>query len=117
MIDDFKKFFGIFYDKSLSLLITHAKISGLWYYSSSFPNYPLATLIGSPNYGYRSVEKDLEAQVTIVSKNKYLQKALHNEHMRLQESSAKVMDETFFKPERVVPRWVKLIVGTCRRFF
>ena len=90
---------------------------GMWYYASSLPNYPIATLIGSPNYGYRSTEKDLEAQLTIVSKNNSVQKALHQEHKRLLDMSEKVRDETFLKPERVVPRWVKLIVGTCRRFF
>ena len=89
----------------------------MWYYSSSNPNHPIATLIGSPNYGYRSTEKDLEAQLTIVSKSGNVQKALHNEHKRLLDCSEKVIDETFFKPERVVPRWVKFIVGTCRRFF
>ena len=90
---------------------------GMWYYSSSVLKFPIATLIGSPNYGYRSTEKDLEAQLTIVSKNNNVQKALHQEHKRLLDLSEKVRDETFLKPERVVPRWVKLIVGTCRRFF
>merc|ERR1719415_368739 len=37
---------------------------GMWYYPTSILHYPIATLIGSPNFGYRSIEKDLEAQVT-----------------------------------------------------
>merc|ERR1719384_1888781 len=49
----------------------HAK--GMWYYSSSNPTHPIATLIGSPNFGYRSTEKDLEAQLTLVTKNNNLQ--------------------------------------------
>ena len=89
----------------------------MWYYSSSFPNHPIATLIGSPNFGYRSTEKDLEAQLTLVTKNNNLQKSLHHEQKRLLDLSVKVVDQTFLSPERVVPRWVKLIVGTCRRFF
>ena len=89
----------------------------MWYYPSGKLSYPIATLIGSPNFGYRSVEKDLEAQVTIVTKNVNLQKALHNEQKRLYERSLKVTNETFLKPERIVPRWVKIIAGTCRKFF
>ena len=89
----------------------------MWYYSSSFQNHPIATLIGSPNFGYRSTEKDLEAQLTIVTKNNNLQKSLHHEQKRLLDLSVKVNDQTYLSPERVVPRWVKLIVGTCRRFF
>ena len=89
----------------------------MWYYSSPGVNYPIATLIGSPNYGYRSTEKDLESQLTIVTKNENLQKDLHNEQKRLFQSSVKVTDETFSKPERIVPRWVKMVVGACRRFF
>ena len=90
---------------------------GMWYYPACSPNNPIATLIGSPNYGYRSVEKDLEAQLTIVTKNKNLQSALHIEQKRFLESSVSVTPETYLKPDRIVPRWVKLIVGTCRKFF
>ena len=89
----------------------------MWYYSTPVAKYPIATLIGSPNYGYRSTEKDLEAQLTIVTKNENLQKELYNEQKRLFESSIKVTDDTFLNPERLVPRWVKMVVGACRRFF
>ena len=58
----------------------HAK--GLWYYLPESA-YPIATMVGSANYGYRSVEKDLEAQFTIVTRNEHLQKALHEESQRL----------------------------------
>ena len=88
----------------------------MWYYPSN-SNYPLATMIGSPNYGYRSTVKDLEAQVTIVTKNKNLQRALHEEQKHFFDSSLKVSDDTFNKQERLVPRWVKLVVGACKRFF
>ena len=90
---------------------------GMWYYPTSISHYPIATLIGSPNFGYRSIEKDLEAQVTLVTKNQNLQKALHSENQKLFEHSTRVTKETFSTPDRIVPRWVKIIVGTCRKFF
>ena len=47
-------------------LVKHITLTkqGLWYYLPE-SKYPIATMVGSANYGYRSVEKDLEAQVTI----------------------------------------------------
>ena len=69
--------------------------------------YPIATMVGSANYGYRSVEKDLEAQVTIVTKNEELQKTLHNEQIRLFQSSEAVNEETLTEKKRPIPFWVK----------
>lgn len=33
-------------------------------------------MIGSPNFGYRSVHRDLEAQIAIVTENEELQRQL-----------------------------------------
>uniref|UniRef100_A0A8C8S5M5 CDP-diacylglycerol--glycerol-3-phosphate 3-phosphatidyltransferase n=1 Tax=Pelusios castaneus TaxID=367368 RepID=A0A8C8S5M5_9SAUR len=52
----------------------HAK--GLWLYLAG-SRLPCLTLIGSPNFGYRSVHRDLEAQVAIVTENRALQQQLH----------------------------------------
>lgn len=38
---------------------------------------PCLTLIGSPNFGYRSVHRDLEAQIAIVTESPALQRELH----------------------------------------
>ncbi|XP_040438173.1 CDP-diacylglycerol--glycerol-3-phosphate 3-phosphatidyltransferase, mitochondrial isoform X2 [Falco naumanni] len=57
----------------------HAK--GLWLYLAG-SNLPCLTLIGSPNFGYRSVHRDLEAQVAIVTENTALQQQLHQEASR-----------------------------------
>eukprot|EP00850_Spirogloea_muscicola_P023193 SM000336S12816 [mRNA] locus=s336:98261:99673:- [translate_table: standard] len=54
----------------------HAK--GLWV-SSTKGEAPYVTAIGSPNYGYRSQERDLEAQFTLVTSNPSLQAALREE--------------------------------------
>jgi CDP-diacylglycerol---glycerol-3-phosphate 3-phosphatidyltransferase len=37
---------------------------------------PAMTLVGSPNFGYRSSERDLEAQVIMVTDNAKLQESL-----------------------------------------
>lgn len=50
--------------------------AGLWLYLAG-SSLPCLTLIGSPNFGYRSVHRDLEAQVAIVTENKALQQQLH----------------------------------------
>lgn len=48
---------------------------GLWYYLRG-QDRPCLTLIGSPNFGYRSVHRDLEAQIAIVTENEGLQAQL-----------------------------------------
>lgn len=49
--------------------------AGLWYYHRG-QQRPCLTLIGSPNFGYRSVHRDLEAQIAIVTENEELQRQL-----------------------------------------
>lgn len=49
--------------------------AGLWYYVGGRDS-PCLTLIGSPNFGYRSVHRDLEAQIAIVTENEELQMQL-----------------------------------------
>jgi CDP-diacylglycerol--glycerol-3-phosphate 3-phosphatidyltransferase len=51
----------------------HAK--GLWYFPENSRS-PCLTIIGSSNFSYRSVNRDLEAQFVIFSKNTNLQKKL-----------------------------------------
>ena len=78
---------------------------------------PSATLVGSPNFGYRSVEKDLEAQITIVTTNTELRTALHAEQERLFDNSKVVSEDTFQEKDRIIPNWVKLVVAMGRNFF
>jgi len=94
----------------------HAK--GLWFSSNNvWNNLPCLTMIGSPNFGYRSVDKDLETQVTILTKNKNLKEQLSLERDKLYEMGSVVTKETFKDPERRVPKWVKTVVGLARKFF
>lgn len=53
-----------------NLPVSH--FSGLWYYVGR-SDRPCLTLIGSPNFGHRSVHRDLEAQIAIVTENEELQ--------------------------------------------
>ncbi|XP_046433803.1 CDP-diacylglycerol--glycerol-3-phosphate 3-phosphatidyltransferase, mitochondrial [Neodiprion fabricii] len=92
----------------------HAK--GLWY-SLPGEQKPCLTLIGSPNFGYRSVRKDLETQVALITRNEDLQTALEAEHTRLFSRAKPVDGRTFKARDRVVPTWVVAMVVLFRYFF
>ena len=68
-------------------------------------------------YIYRSVEKDLEAQFTIVTRNETLQKALHEESERLFEHSKAVKDSKSIGGGERIPLWVNCVVDLFRKFF
>lgn len=86
----------------------HAK--GLWYYSPN-SNYPCMTIIGSPNFGERSVTKDLETQLVIVTENETLQKEMHQECQGLYKMGLPA------ETERKVPFWVYTFVALFRSYF
>ncbi|XP_001605516.1 CDP-diacylglycerol--glycerol-3-phosphate 3-phosphatidyltransferase, mitochondrial [Nasonia vitripennis] len=92
----------------------HAK--GLWY---SMPNEqkPSFTLIGSPNFGYRSVERDLETQIAVMTRNEKLQESLKKEYERLFDSAKPVTQRTFSQRDRVPPAWVRMVVLFFRYYF
>jgi CDP-diacylglycerol--glycerol-3-phosphate 3-phosphatidyltransferase len=54
--------------------VFHAK--GVWLYSKLQPNTPFATYVGSSNFGQRSVDRDVEAQMLIVSTDPQLQMSM-----------------------------------------
>ncbi len=74
-------------------------------------------MIGSPNFGHRSQERDLEAQVTLVTRCAALRRALHREQRALFAPSDLVTEGTFHRPERFVPYWVRTVVALYRNFF
>uniref|UniRef100_A0AAQ6IE12 CDP-diacylglycerol--glycerol-3-phosphate 3-phosphatidyltransferase n=1 Tax=Anabas testudineus TaxID=64144 RepID=A0AAQ6IE12_ANATE len=92
----------------------HAK--GLWYYLQG-QDRPCLTLIGSPNFGYRSVHRDLEAQIAIVTENEELQCQLQEEQEMLYQRSTEVSRSTFERPDRHVKLWVKLVTPFIKNFF
>ncbi|XP_005097727.1 CDP-diacylglycerol--glycerol-3-phosphate 3-phosphatidyltransferase, mitochondrial [Aplysia californica] len=89
---------------------------GLWYY---LPGHalPSLTLVGSPNFGYRSVYRDLECQVAIVTENKGLQEQLREEHVNMYSSSSPVTEATFHRRDRHVPLWTRLVTSVIKHFF
>ncbi|XP_038591222.1 CDP-diacylglycerol--glycerol-3-phosphate 3-phosphatidyltransferase, mitochondrial isoform X2 [Micropterus salmoides] len=92
----------------------HAK--GLWYYLQG-QDRPCLTLIGSPNFGYRSVHRDLEAQIAIITENEELQSQLQEEQETLYQCSTEVSGSTFERPDRHVKLWVKLVTPLIKNFF
>lgn len=89
----------------------HAK--GMWYYLPS-STLPSLILIGSSNFGERSVNRDLESQVCLVTTNRRLRERLHKENELLfnQSSTAERQITT-----RSIPRWVRAVVQIFRNFF
>ncbi|KAJ2206101.1 CDP-diacylglycerol--glycerol-3-phosphate 3-phosphatidyltransferase [Coemansia sp. RSA 521] len=78
---------------------------GVW----SYLNQPLPqlTMIGSPNYGYRSIYRDLEAQVTVVPGNTQLQKDIHQEALGLLAHSKIVSQDELKQRTRGSPLWLR----------
>ncbi|KAJ9600809.1 hypothetical protein L9F63_001021 [Diploptera punctata] len=90
----------------------HAK--GLWY-TLPDQHLPMLTFVGSPNFGNRSVSRDLETQIVIVTKNTRLQNKLLEERERLYASGTQFSSETLSEPDRRnVPLWVHLAVRLFR---
>ncbi|ENN73939.1 CDP-diacylglycerol--glycerol-3-phosphate 3-phosphatidyltransferase, mitochondrial isoform X2 [Dendroctonus ponderosae] len=83
---------------------------GLWYYPPK-SKYPCLTMVGSPNFGDRSVTKDLETQLVIVSENPQLRKQMHEESERLYGRG--LIADT----KREVPLWVNTFVSLFRSYF
>ncbi|KAK7081920.1 CDP-diacylglycerol--glycerol-3-phosphate 3-phosphatidyltransferase [Halocaridina rubra] len=88
---------------------------GLWYYQPG-ASLPCLTMIGSPNFGRRSVHRDLESQVVIVTGNTGLQSVLHQEQQYLYSSASLVTRQTFSHPDRLVPLWVRFVIPIVKLF-
>ncbi|CAJ0635933.1 5499_t:CDS:2 [Entrophospora sp. SA101] len=89
----------------------HAK--GLWYYFNN-NKYPSLTLIGSSNYGYRSIKRDLELQNILITSNKNLQNLLHKELKNINKFTQQVTNETFKSKDRKIPLLVKIATKSIK---
>lgn len=67
--------------------------------------------------GYRSVNRDLETQIAVITKNEKLQNALHEEQERLFSCAKPVTIKTFSQQDRIPPAWVCAIVLFFRCYF
>ncbi|MCL4142548.1 UNVERIFIED_CONTAM: hypothetical protein GTU68_025767 [Idotea baltica] len=92
----------------------HAK--GLWYFPEGDAT-PSTTLIGSPNFGYRSVYRDLETQLLVSTTCPALRQDLAKEQLLLYDTSSQVTASTFDHKDRLVPLWVKLVTYFMKFFF
>lgn len=99
------------YEYERELWTYHAK--GLWYYPAG-SSLPYMTVIGSSNYGERSVNRDLESQICLVTTNKSLQKSLKDEYDHLTQYAATAENQLV---TRFVPKWVRTVVFLFKNFF
>ena len=75
------------------------------------------TLIGSPNFGFRSVSRDLEAQLAVVTENETLRQQLDDERKRLYSRTSTVSEQTFMDDDHIVPNWVGMVTGWIKNYF
>ncbi|KJH53423.1 phospholipase D domain protein [Dictyocaulus viviparus] len=89
----------------------HAK--GLWIETAT----QTATLIGSSNFGYRSVDRDLEAQVLLVTSNERLREQLREERAHLFDFTSILDEVTFKRGDHHIPAVVRILARFVRSFF
>ncbi|KAI9506238.1 hypothetical protein BX070DRAFT_187233 [Coemansia spiralis] len=77
---------------------------GVWCYLDQ--RLPQMTMIGSPNYGYRSIYRDLEAQLTLIPGNAELQTAIHQEALYLLSHSKMVSESELSARTYDAPMWL-----------
>ncbi|KAJ2745950.1 CDP-diacylglycerol--glycerol-3-phosphate 3-phosphatidyltransferase [Coemansia sp. BCRC 34301] len=81
---------------------------GVWCYLDQ--KLPQLTMIGSPNYGYRSIYCDLETQITLIpgtlASHKQLQADLHQEALSLLSHSKMVTEVGLGQRIRESPLWL-----------
>ena len=87
---------------------------GLWYSQTSLP---CLTMVGSPNFGYRSERRDLESQIVVLTRNSELQERLGEEEERLYSPANMVEASTWKEEDREVPTWVQFVVKFARKWF
>lgn len=90
---------------------------GIWI-QTSVPEPTLITNIGSPNFGSRSVLRDLESQCFIVTKNTELMERFEQEQNAMFASSTRVSKDTFLEQssDRQLPFYVSALDSLTRRF-
>lgn len=89
----------------------HAK--GIWNYSHN-EKLPSLTVVGSSNYGERSVNRDLEAQICVLTRNLSLKKQLQDECDHLYQYGR---ISNFELARRDIPNWVRAVVWLFKNFF
>jgi hypothetical protein len=96
--------------------IATLKAKGLWAYLPGAPT-PAVSFIGSPNFGARSSERDLECQVAVLTDDLSLREAFHCERGGLYRRGEAVTASTFERPDRQVKWWEFLMGSALAGFF
>ena len=91
----------------------HAK--GIWLYLPG-QQLPSVSLIGSPNFGYRSLERDLEAQIMLVTRNETLRRQMHQELEGISTHCERVTETLFLRKDRRTSFLVQLAMLFGRSF-
>ena len=81
------------------------------------PDGPILTLIGSPNFGKRSVFRDMEAQLGIISCDPRLKRDLIAERDRMAACTTIVHENTYAEEEREIKWWVWGIATFMNQLF
>ncbi|RKP22342.1 hypothetical protein SYNPS1DRAFT_32076 [Syncephalis pseudoplumigaleata] len=93
----------------------HAK--GFWLepYASDHSSGAMLTTIGSPNFGYRSFERDVEAQAWIYSEDATLYKQWQQDIAHIRQYTHAVSLADLNHRSRGNPYWVPLATRAIRR--
>ena len=67
--------------------------------------------------GARSIQRDLEAQLAIITNNDELRQKFHRERLQLYQYGNIVTSETFKHFSRAPPIWAPLFMKVFRNFF
>lgn len=67
--------------------------------------------------GARSIQRDLEAQLAILTNNKELRLKFHRERLKLFQHGSLITSETFKQTARIAPFWGPLFMRLFRNFF
>jgi CDP-diacylglycerol--glycerol-3-phosphate 3-phosphatidyltransferase len=76
---------------------------------------PFLSLVGSSNYGRRSLDKDVEVQALLATNDSDLRRALRAEREALFAHGTPVGPDSFFGP-RAPPRWARALVQRYAQF-
>ena len=79
------------------------------------PQDPLLTLIGSSNFNYRSLERDVEAQVCLLTHDPSLKGKLEQHLNGLYQYSEPVQLAQLHQVHRAPPLWVKWASALIQR--
>lgn len=88
---------------------------GLWM-TYKDEDLPVVSMIGSPNFGKRSVNLDTEAQMIIFTENKTLRKKLKDEYTNIQKDTYLVNSSHFEKSHRVPTTIVKIFSKLVEKY-